>query len=125
MTGKQSAVFFAVIIVGLGCFYYLMVEPGRRAERLRQAIRQGASVEDVESLLTGRYFSYYSVKTAGGWEGGLSRSEFTKAIAGESIEAMRLRIVFMGITPYRVIIEVEFDQSGKVINVMDPSVWWA
>jgi hypothetical protein len=124
MTGKQSAVFFAFVILGMGCFYYLMIEPGRRAERLRQAIRQGASVEDVESLLTGRYFSYYRVKTADGWER-LSRSEFTKAIGSESIEAMRLRIIFMGISPYRVIIEVEFDHAGNVTNVAEPSVWWA
>ena len=124
MSGKQSAVFFAFVILGMGCFYYWMIEPGRRAERLRQVIRQGASVEDVESLLTGRYFRYYRVKTADGWVG-LSRSEFTKAIGSESLEAMRLRIIFMGITPYRVIIEVEFDHAGNVTNVGGPSVWWA
>ena len=49
--------------IGMGCFYYVMVEPGRRAKRVHQTIRPGTSFEDVESLLTGRYLCLYYVKT--------------------------------------------------------------
>ena len=107
------------ILVGVG---YLIFEPGRRAKRVHQAITLGASFEDVESLLTGRYFCFYSVKTTEEWKG-LSRSEFTDAIETESTEAMRLHIAFLGISPYLVSLNVEFYYSGNVISVAKPYGW--
>jgi hypothetical protein len=123
MTGKQSAVFFAFVILGMGCFYYLMVEPGRRAKRVHQAIRPGMAFENAETLLTGRYFCFYYVKTTEGWKGLSSRSEFTDAIETESTEAMRIHVAFLGISPYRVSMNVEFDRSGNVTSVSKPYGW--
>jgi hypothetical protein len=111
--------FLIFIVVGVG---YLIFEPGRRAKRVHQAIRQGASFDDVESLLTGRFFCFYYVKTTEGWKA-LSRSAFTDAIETDSTEAMRLHIAFLGISPYRVSLDIEFDRSGNVTSVAKPYGW--
>ena len=112
--------FIAGMVAGM---VYLMNEPSSRAKRVHQAIRPGTSVEDIESLLTGRYFCFYSVKTTEGWMGLSSRSEFTDAIGLDSTEAMRLNIGFIGFTPYRASMDVEFDRFGNVTSVAKPYSW--
>lgn len=100
-------------------------EPARRAERVHQAIRPGASFQEVESLLTGRYFCFYQVKTNEEWQS-LSRSEFIDAVETKSTNAspaMRLQLTFLGLSPYRVSFDVELDCTGNVTNVTKPYGW--
>jgi hypothetical protein len=104
---------------------WAIFEPDRRAERVHKAIKPGASFEDVESLLTGRYFCFYQVKTDEEWQS-LSRSEFTDAIEAASTNAtpaMRLHLAFMGPAPYRVSFNVELDHEGNVTNATNPYGW--
>lgn len=119
-TWQKIAVGLLVLsVAGVG---YLIFEPGRRAERVHQAIRQGASFKDVESLLTGRYLCSYRVKTGGTWNE-LSRSDIADAIADDSTEALRLSVTFLGISPYRVSLDVDLDRAGNVTSVAAPYGW--
>ena len=73
-------------------------EPGRRAARIRRAIRPGMKVEDVERLLTGRHYCFYQVMKDDEWQS-VSREEFMRGLmdrAAGTPTAARLQLTFMG-----------------------------
>lgn len=100
-------------------------EPVWRAERIHQAIKPGMSFEEVESLLTGRYFCFYEAKMDGEWVY-VPRSKFTDFVDTASTDdapALRLSLTLLNITPSRVSFSVELDRAGEVVNATEPYGW--
>ncbi len=100
-------------------------EPGRRARQVHQQIHPGISYQDVEGLLTGRYYCFYEVAAEGAWKG-ISRDEFAdvkKLQSDRKPVQRRLNLTFMGTSPGRVSFFVQIDGNGKVSEVMAPRGW--
>ena len=67
-------------------------------------------------VVTGSFLLIYLRKTNPPEEG-------ADAFADESTEALRLCVIFLGFSPYRVSLDVELDRSGNVTSVAAPYGW--
>ena len=123
---KRGCLISVLIVLALIVYVFWQIgEPGRRAERVHQAIRPGMSLGNVENMLTGRHYCFFQIKTNEQWQN-LSRDEFTGIMAttsGNASTARRLQLHFMGIAPGRVSFFVELDHNGNVTNITNPYGW--
>ena len=100
-------------------------EPNGRARRVHEAIKPGSNFREVGRLLTGRYVCFFETKTDGQWDT-VSLHAFEEADAIQLTgkpDTMRLHLVFLGMSPYRVSFKVELDGNGNVTKVTDPYGW--
>lgn len=105
--------------------FWLIGEPGRRAQQAIAAIHPGMNALEVEPLLTGRHYCLYQVQRADGWET-LTRDEFQKLITSSPAGApgkLRLTLTFMGLSPGRTSLHVEVGTDGRVEKTDRPHNW--
>ena len=123
---KKGRIILGAVVAGFVLlFVWKLIEPGRRASRMQQAIRPGMSVADVEDLLEGDHCCFHQIKSGDGWEN-VSREEFMEGLADQTAgapAAARLWIWFFGLSPRRVSFSVEIDGSGSVIKATTPHGW--
>lgn len=98
-------------------------EPARRAISIQKRIRPGMSYDDVETMMTGRYYCFLQVQTNKEWQT-FARPEFAAFLASSNAYyAARMQFHFMGMAPLRATFSVELDRAGKVTNITNPQVW--
>lgn len=112
-----------LVVVAIGVIVlWQIVEPGWRAYRVHASIRPGMTLDQVEDLLTGRYFCTCEIRDNRGWQK-VSRDEFAgvlERIDGNESFDMRLHIIFQGIPPFYFVFTVGFDCGGRVSAVTRP-----
>lgn len=113
-----------VLAIGAGVLWQIG-EPGRRAKRVHASIQPGMTLEQVEGLLSGRYFALYRIAAEEGWRT-VPRGEFAGALrrnAGNEAFGARVQLIFMGMAPGRSSFTVEFGPAGRVSSVTEPRMW--
>lgn len=126
---KRRGCLIACLVI-VGFLIYTMWEigaAGRRAGEVRDAIKPGMGLVQVEGSLkqSGRHLVWFQVARNGGWEM-VSRDEFLSTFTARPNETpphARLLLTFMGITPNHVSFSVEFDGTGRVVKTSSPRQW--
>ena len=116
-----------IIALAANTFWQVRV-PGRHARHMRNAIQNGMSLDQLETLLNSsndRHFIRFQVLAAGKWET-VSRDQFVQTVGAPADSATvhaRVQLTFMGMAPNRVSFFVEFDNAGHVSQITTPRGW--
>jgi len=114
---------FVALIVGFS--FWQIGEPRRRAKAVYRAVHPGMTPTEVLALPKGRYLCSYRIEMGGELKS-YTREEFLKILDRQSRKIPSrgiISITFLGMSPGRFSLQVEFGPEGKVEKVRQPYNW--